>query len=474
MTSPTTAPTPAAEDLRGQWVGLDALVPIASGERVPYANLDNTASTPALRIVRDRVDEFLVWYSSVHRGTGFKSRVSTEAYEDAREVVRAFVGADERLDRVVFTKHTTESVNILAAAIDLAPDDRVAVSVMEHHSNMLPWRRRGPVDYIEVDGAGRVRLDSLEEILRRGDGRVKLVALTGASNVTGFVNPIDAAARLAHRHGARILVDAAQLVAHRPIDMRPHDDEAHIDFLVFSGHKIYAPYGAGVLVAPREVLEGGPPFVVGGGAVKLVSRDDVLWDGAPERDEAGSPNVVGAVALAIAVRAVTALGFETVERIERALTSRMLQGLTTIDGLRILGSADPERLDDRLGVVTFTVDGVHYSKVAAVLSHEWGIGIRDGCFCAHPYLIDLLGVDRKGVAEAFQQLEAGDRRRIPGGARASVAPYNTPDEIDRFLAGVRAITGDRVQLEYVQNATTGDFDPVGWTPGWREAFSITA
>lgn len=473
MTGPSVV-APAASTMRDRWVGLDIEVPIASGERLPYINLDNTASTPALRVVRDRVNEFMDWYSSVHRGAGYKSRVSTVAYEDAREVVRAFVGADMDRDRVVFTKHTTESINVLAAAFGPSTTERVAVSVMEHHSNMLPWRRLGEVDYIEVDADGRLRLDSLEDILRHGEGRVRLVALTAASNVTGYLNPIEDAARLAHRFGARILIDAAQFVAHRPIDMRPHDETAHLDFVVFSGHKIYAPYGAGALIGDAAVLDRGDPLLVGGGAVQMVTRDSVTWEPAPDREEAGSPNVVGAVALAIALQAVTELGFEAVESIEARLTERALHGLTAIEGIRILGSADPDRLDDRLGVLSFTVDGLHHGHVAAALSHEWAVGVRDGCFCAHPYLLELLRVDDATAARAQQEIARGDRRNVPGAVRASVAPYNTDAEIDRFVAGVRAISRHEKGLEYTQDRASGSFDPIGWTPDWRAAFAVTA
>lgn len=463
---------PAAGTMRDRWVGLDIEVPIASGERLPYINLDNTASTPALRVVRDRVNDFMDWYSSVHRGAGFKSRVSTQAYEDAREVVRAFVGADVDRDRVVFTKHTTESINVLASAFGPSATDRVAVSVMEHHSNMLPWRRLGGVDYIEVDADGRLRLDSLEDVLRQGDGRVRLVALTAASNVTGYLNPIEDAARLAHAFGARILIDAAQLVAHRPIDMRAHDDPRHLDFVVFSGHKIYAPYGAGALVGDAAVLDHGDPLLVGGGAVQIVTRDSVMWEPAPDRDEAGSPNVVGAVALAVALQAVTRLGFDAVEGIEARLTQRALRGLTTIDGVRVLGSADADRVDDRLGVLTFTVDGLHYGHVATALSHEWAVGVRDGCFCAHPYLLELLRVDDATIERSQDEIRGGDKRHIPGAVRASVAPYNTDAEIDRFVAGIAAISRGEMRSSYRQDRASGSFDPIGPTPDWRAAFSV--
>lgn len=460
---------PLSRDL---WVGVDAMVPIAGRPSVRYANFDNAASTPALRVVHRKVDELLDWYASVHRGAGFKSRLSTHAYEEARAAVSAFVGADPDHDQVVFTKHTTEAVNVVAATIDLGPDDIVALSAMEHHSNMLPWRRRGPVAYIETRPTGQLDLDSLELVLRRGKGRVKLVALSGASNVTGFVNPIHDAAAIAHSYGARILVDGAQLAAHRPIRMRPLDDPGHLDYLAFSGHKIYAPFGAGALVAPRGMLEAGSPLLAGGGAVKIVSRDDVLWDDAPERDEAGSPNVVGSVALGVAVKAVDRLGFDTVEQVEADLTRQALRGLASIDGVSVLGSADPDHLEDRLGVIAFTVSGLHHSYVASVLSNEWGVGVRDGCFCAHPYVIDLLQVPDAEVDRVRGQISAGDRRSVPGATRVSFAPYNEGSEVDRFLEGLRAIVAGDVRLTYAQDPRTGDYDPVDWSPGWQTAFSL--
>ncbi len=474
MTSSVAAPVEMSAPWpdRNLWLGVDAKVPIAGGGLVRYANLDNAASTPALRIVHDKVDELLGWYASVHRGAGYKSRLSTLAYENARSAVSEFVGADPDRDVVVFAKHTTEAVNLLAAAIDLGDQDTVALSVMEHHSNMLPWRRRGSFDYIEVGPTGQLDLDSLENVLRRGNGRVKLVALSGASNVTGFVNPIHDAAVLAHRYGARILVDGAQLAAHRPIQMRAHDDPGHLDYVVFSGHKIYAPFGAGALVAPREVLEAGSPLLAGGGAVKIVSRDHVLWDEAPDRNEAGSPNVVGAVALGVAVKAVERIGFDAVENVEADLTRRTLQGLAELEGVTVLGSADPTRLDDRLGVISFTVAGLHHSYVASVLSNEWGVGVRDGCFCAHPYVIDLLHVPDAEVDRVRDQISAGDRRSVPGATRVSFAPYNEPSEVDRFLEGMRAVVTGEVRLTYAQDPHTGDYDPVDWSPGWQTAFSI--
>jgi selenocysteine lyase/cysteine desulfurase len=459
-------------DLRSLWVGVDAEVPLPRGRRIAYANFDNAASTPPLRVVRDQVDTFLEWYASVHRGAGYKSRLSTDAYEEARRVVAGFVRADPVMDRVVFTKHTTESLNLLASVFPFGPGDGVAVSVLEHHSNQLPYRRRATVHYVEADAAGRLDLDSLDSVLARAGGSIRLVALTAASNVTGFVSPIHEAARIAHRHGALIAVDAAQLVAHRPIDMLPHDDPGHLDIVAFSGHKIYAPYGSGVLVAPARILDDAEPMLAGGGAVRVVTRDDVAWEDAPDRDEAGSPNVVGAVALAVALDAVERLGFDVLEEAENRLTHKALQGLTRIPGLRVLGSADPDSLADRLGVVTFTIDGLHHSLVAAILANEWGIGVRNGCFCAHPYLMELLGLSDAEMSSTRARLIAGDRSDIPGAARASFAPYNRPEEVDRLVEAIGAITSRRIELRYAQDRRTGDYEPVDWSPGWARTFSL--
>jgi selenocysteine lyase/cysteine desulfurase len=302
------------------------------------------------------VDRFLEWSASVHRGAGFKSRLSTDVYQQAREVVGSFVGADPAHDRVVFTRSATESLNIAAGLLDWGPDDRVAVSALEHHSNLLPWQRVARLAWIDVDAAGRPRLDSLEAILRRGGGRVRMVVLSAASNVTGHRPPIHEAAALAHAHGARIAVDAAQLVAHRSIAIGRGDDPSHLDIVVFSGHKMHAPYGAGVLVAPRDLLDAAEPRLIGGGAVRAVSRGGASLTRGTDRHEAGSPNVTGAVAIASAAAAIRELGFDRIARHEDALTRRLVSGLAVTPGVHLLGETRPAT--DRGAVVSFVIEDV--------------------------------------------------------------------------------------------------------------------
>ena len=235
--------------LRQRVVGADQPVPILDGRWVPYVNLDNAASTPAFVDVVSTVERFLPYYSSVHRGTGYNSRLSTRVYEQARHAVGGFVGADPERDVVVFVKNTTEAINKLARALPIADDGVVLTTLVEHHSNDLPWRAAAPTVHVHACADGSLDEDDLDRRLRQYAGRVSLLAVTGASNVTGVVQPIHRLAAKVHAAGGRILVDAAQLAAHRPIDMLAHDDPGHLDFVALSAHKMYAPFGSGALVA---------------------------------------------------------------------------------------------------------------------------------------------------------------------------------------------------------------------------------
>ena len=449
------------------WVGSATRVPVADGRRLRYADLDQAATTPAFRMVRDTVDGFLEWSASVHRGAGFKSRLATDVYEEAREVVGAFLGADAVRDRVVFTRSATESLNMAAGLVDWRPDDVVAVSALEHHSNLLPWQRACRVAWIEADASGRLRLDSLEAILRREGGRVRMVAVSGASNVTGYRTPIHDAAVLAHAYGALITVDAAQLVAHRPIDIRAHDDPAHIDLLAFSGHKMHAPYGAGVLVAPAALLDGAEPHLIGGGAVRSVTRGGATLVRGTDRHEAGSPNVTGAVAIAAATTALRDLGFEHITRHEDGLMRHLVAGLAAIPGVHLLG--DPSvTAPDRGAVVSFVVEDVAPDEVTSVLSAEYAVGARDGAFCAHPYL-DVLTRRRDLPASAREHVgECG----VPGAVRLSCSAASRPADIERVVTAVAAIAAGERRLRYARDPRTGAVEPVGWRPDRADAFRL--
>src|SRR6266480_4363781 len=452
--------SPHSGHWREHFAGVDLPVPVHGGGTVTGINLDNAASTPPLTRVRDMVNRFSDLYSSVHRGTGFKSRLSTEAYERARELVSGFLGVDDKDQVVIFVKGTTDALNRIAAEEARLDGRQVLVTEMEHHADLLPWRHRSGHVIVGLSDDGHIDLEAIEHALAAAAGRISLVAVCGASNVTGFVSPIHEVAELAHRHGARVSVDAAQLAPHHRIEARPADDPGHLDFISFSGHKMYAPYGAGVLVAPRDFFAGAPE-VMGGGAISIVTWDDTVWADLPDREEAGSPNVIGAVALGVAIETLLELGFEKMLEDEIALGGRMLEGLSRIPGVGVLGGAEP-RDGARLALSSFVVEGLHHGLVAAALSHEHGIAVRHGCFCANPYIFHLLHMSKDEVVKVEGEVTAGRRKALPGAVRASLAPYNSPAEVDRFLEAVAQIARGRIRASYEQ-AADGTYAPSG---GW--------
>jgi cysteine desulfurase / selenocysteine lyase len=337
----------------------------------------------------------------------------------------------------------------------------VLVTEMEHHADLLPWRHRGGHLMVGLTPDGHIDLDAIEHALRDAGGKVGLVAVSGASNVTGFISPIHEIAELAHRHGALVSVDAAQLAPHRRIDIRPADDPGHLDFVSFSGHKMYAPYGAGVLVAPRDFFAGAPE-VMGGGAIRIVTWDDTVWADLPDREEAGSPNVIGAVALGIAIETLVELGFDQMLRHEAELGARLVKSLSEIPGVEVLGGIESTREAQRLGLASFVIDGVHHGLAAAALSHEWGVAVRNGCFCANPYVFHLLNMNKEAVEKVEGEVAADRRKALPGAVRASLAPYNNKAEIDRFADAVMHIARGQMKASYEQ-ASDGTFAPAG---GW--------
>ena len=330
-------PNQPLHNYRPLFVGLDALIPIMDGTCRCYTNLDNAASTPPLKAVQQTVDDFLVYYSSVHRGTGFKSQISTHAYEQARQIVLKFVGANPHDHTCIFGKNTTEAVNKLARRFPFDPQRNIVLtSGMEHHSNDLPWRAVTHVIHVGLTPDGQLDETELDSLLSRYANRIALVALTGASNVTGFINPIHRLAVKAHSIGALFLVDCAQLAPHRKIDMLSLDQPDHLDFITLSAHKMYAPFGIGALIGRKDIFEDGDPDMPGGGTVEIVTLDNVVWSEPPEKEEAGSPNTVGAVALAAAIHQLEIVGMVNVAEHEAALTRYSLEGLpiSRFEGLR--------------------------------------------------------------------------------------------------------------------------------------------
>ncbi len=451
-----------AATLPAPLVGSDTEVPCADGRLRRYVNLDYAASAPPLVAVWEAVEAFLPWYSSVHRGSGYKSQISTAAYEAARADVARFVAARGD-DAVVFVRNTTEALNVLAAS--LPPGTAVLTSPVEHHANMLPWRRHAVRVLPFTDSADALCAEA-ERMLRAARPRIELLAITGASNVTGEVWPVARLAALAHRHGARVCVDAAQLAPHRPIDM----ERLGIDFLALSGHKLYAPFGAGALIGPRAALETRGPLLEGGGAVKLVTLDEVIWAEAPERHEAGSPNVVGAIALGAACRALTEIGMDAVAAHEQRLAVRLWRGLATVPGLRVL-RLWPGGDVDRVGLAAFELPGYRHPLLSAILSAEHAIGVRHGCFCAHPLITRLLGVPASELARLRVELHAGRQPPLPGAVRASLGLGSTEADVDRLVHALVSIARQGPRRHFVRDGARDEYVVDGWdtVPGMETA-----
>lgn len=430
-------------------VGRDLEVPLVDGRRVRAAYLDSAASARALQSVRDAVDELLPYYSSIHRGAGFQSRLVTELYEQARDEVSAFVGA--RADDVcIFTRNTTDAMNLLASALPLGTT--VVTFETEHHANLLPWRRHRTV-HLPAPYSADEAVAALDRHLAATSPGPVLVAVTGAGNVTGEVWPVARLVEVAHRHGAPVVVDAAQLAPHAPVDLAAWD----ADWVALSGHKLYAPFGAGALVGRPRFLCDADGYQRGGGAVQFVTVDGVEWSGLPARHEGGTPNLVGAVALGVACRTLRAVGMDALAEHERVLGEHADKRLADVPGLRplLLWGADAPRIGTR----TFVVDGYHHALVGAVLAAEHGVSVRTGCFCAHPLMLRLLEVGEDEADRVRAAMSAGDQREVPGGVRASFGVCTSVDDVDRLADALCELVVDGPRWTYRWDDTLDTFLP---------------
>ena len=412
------------EDIRGMIAGIDEPVELEDGKKRPAINFDNASTTPALLPVMKAVNDSLLMYGSVGRGFSQKSDYTTEAFEKCRRSILRFLNADVNEYCCVFVNNTTDGINKLASALITDRDDVVLLTRMEHHSNDLPWRERCRVLYAEVDSLGRIRYDEIERLLKNNS--VRFVSVSAASNVTGYVTDVHRIAGIAHRYGAKIIVDGAQIAAHRPFSMLGKTEEENIDFFVFSAHKMYAPFGEGAVVALKDELELSMPRVFGGGSVTIVSDKSQYYEKPPRSYEAGSPNFAGAVALAKSIGILSEIGMDLVQEHDLLLNRRLIDGLLRL-GLKVYG--DTDNIEDRVGVVTFNDPGTNSFLLAQKLMRIGGIATRRGAFCAHPYVWRLLGVPDSDVLDYKKCADA----KTPGMIRVSFGIYNTEEEVDELL-----------------------------------------
>lgn len=383
----------------------------------PVIYLDNAATSQRPICVLRAQEEFYREYNANPlRGIYALGQEATERYEEARESVRAFLNASST-EEIIFTRNATESLNLAAYSYGrshLKAGDEIVVSILEHHSNLLPWQRLAErtgakLVWLECESDGTI---TEEQISRAFSDRTRLAAITRISNVLGCATPVERIVAEARKRGAVVVLDAAQSVAHIPTDVQRMD----VDFLAFSGHKMYGPMGIGVLYGKKQLLEDMDPFLLGGEMIQSVSRTGAVWAELPHRFEAGTVNAVGAWGLKAAVEYIRRVGFTAIQERERALTARAFAGLKAIPHIKLQGSEEPE---NHCGILSFTVEGVHPHDVSSILDAD-GIAVRAGHHCAQP-LLEYLGALVT--------------------TRASIAFYNTPEEIDIFLRSVESVRG---------------------------------
>lgn len=418
------------DNIRNLVVGVNQPIELSDGTKRALINFDNAATTPVLKPVEDEVNKEFEMYGSIGRGFSAKSNHSTDIYNEVREKVLDFVGAKDDDDSYTafYVNNTTDGLNKLASALIESEDDIVLTTRIEHHANDLSWRERCKVVYSEVDEQGRVIYDDIERLLKEYNGKIKYVSITAASNVTGYVTDVHRVAKMAHKYGAKIIVDGAQIVAHRAFSMIGDTPEENIDFFVFSAHKMYSPYGGGAVVGLNQILNQHMPEFYGGGIVNLVTDDEQYYKKAPEVYEAGSPNYPGVVGLGKAIDILQEVGFDKIEAHEKALNKRMIEGLKKLDNVIIYG--DSENIDDRVGVITFNFSDINSYILARNLSEKGGVATRRGAFCAHPYVWRLMNVSEDDMITFKNCTDI----KTAGMVRISFGIYNTEEEVDQFLA----------------------------------------
>ena len=380
----------------------------------PLVYLDNAATTQKPRCVVEAItDEYYNVNANVHRGVHYLSQQATDLHEEAREKVRRFINA-RSTSEIIFTRGTTESLNLVASSFCdefMQEGDEVIVSVMEHHSNIVPWQLQAAkkgisMRVIPMTDEGELRLDEYERLFT---DRTKLVSVTHVSNVLGTVNPVDEIIRIAHEHGVPVMVDGAQSTPHFAVDVQAMD----CDFFAFSGHKMYGPTGVGVLYGKEDWLDRLPPYQGGGEMIESVSFERTVFERLPFKFEAGTPDYVATHGLAKAIDYITALGMDNIQRHEQELTEYAMRRLAEVEGIRIFGTS--ARKD---AVVSFLVGDIHHLDMGTLLD-RLGIAVRTGHHCAQPLMLRL---------------------GIHGTVRASFALYNTKDEIDALVDGVNRVS----------------------------------
>ncbi len=440
------------QHVQNEFIGLDTKYRLVCGARTKRRFLDSAASTLMMRAAHRASTTYLEHYSNTHSYTHFSARVSTELYAWAHHRMLDFFSADQAQYTCVFTgTGSTAGFNRIARVFSQlrSEKDTVLVSLMEHHSNDLPHRKHSAnVISIPCEGEGRnlgqVDLAAVRELLETHRQRLSYVAVTAASNVTGIINPICEIAAMVHEYDAYLVVDGSQLAAHEAVNIGRNINPAeNIDVFIFSGHKVYAPGSPGVMIARKELLQHLEPAEVGGGMVDRVALEDYqVCEALPDREEAGTPNIVGSIKLAAAIEVLDRIGMKTISEHEARLTRKLISTLQAIPEVRLYGDTDVRRVP-RTPTVVLNVDGIDHALLAAILNDYFNIAVRNECFCAQPYV-------REMIRDELWDLDVNDENYLEaelaaklGMVRVSLALYSCKEDIDALAAALRRIIRDR-------------------------------
>jgi len=474
------------DKIKSDFIGLDTEYRTVDGNLSKRIYLDTTASSLMMGVAHRASNEFLKHYSNTHSLLHFSAKISTKTYNWIHDRILEFVHADPNEFTCFFMgSGVTAGMNRMAKTFNrLRPEkDMVLVSIMEHHSNDLPHRKHGgKVMHIPISNnasnMGGIDMDIFEKYLMQFQDRINYVSITGLSNVTGFINPINKIAKLAHKYGAYVIVDAAQMAAHVPIYMSGFEDKSmEIDALLFSGHKTYAPGSPGVIVARKAFMAAVEPEEVGGGMVDKVFPDNYFVSKKfPDREEAGTPNILGAITLGSAIHVLDSIGMDVILKKDLEITNYAIKKMGKYKDIFVYGETD-SKVCQRSGTISFNIVDMDHGLVAAILNDYFNIAVRNECFCAHPYVEKMLHMTHK---EEIDQLDCLDNNLTwkveswMGMVRASIGLYNTIKDIDNLISALSSIIQNKSTLsnEYMINQS-GDYHHKNFTFSSKDFFSLT-
>lgn len=471
------------KNIQSDFIGLDTLYTRADGKKTKRIYLDSTASTLMMKAAYNAIESFYDHYSNTHSLLHFSAKIATQNYKWAHDRLLSFVKADPDKYACFFTgSGTTAGINRIARVFRDFQTDRgvVLVSLMEHHSNDLPHRKHAekvvhvPLD--DHDGQpGCINMNALKKELEKYKDRINYIAMTGVSNVTGIINPIYDIAELAHAYGALILVDGAQMAAHLPVQISDHSNPLRdIDAFVFSGHKTYVPGSPGVVVCRKDILSSMEPEEVGGGMVDQVHVDRYkILDQFPDREEAGTPNIPGAIGLAAAIDVLDKIGMDFIYEDETILINNALSQIKQIEHVIIYGDTNCSTCP-RAASISFNIRGLDHGLVAAILNDYHNIAVRNACFCAHPYVKEMIIEEIMGSGKDLDKIDFNDELKVKAGmVRASFGIYNTQNDVDKLVFALKDIVAKRDEYSALYSLDgTGTYCHKTFKPNEADLFSV--